>query len=173
MSILMGYRKVAATVVCAVFLIINLVGAIRMLAVAGPLQTQFEHKNLNIVLLALVASAVASFRSGRSVSGGIALGVATALKVYPICLLAWLAIRGRWRAFRAGLAVVIVLSLTPTLFRGVNGLAVDIADWQVLAGSGWPTRRANQSLVAMWGRYLLGEGARGYAYAWPEPVLRS
>ena len=52
----------------------------------------------------VVASAVASFRGGRSVSGGIALGVATALKVYPICLLGWLAIRGQWRAVGAGTA---------------------------------------------------------------------
>jgi hypothetical protein len=133
-----------------------------LLAVAAPLQTQFEHKNLNIVLLALVASAVASFRGGRSVFGGIALGVATALKVYPICLLAWLAIRRQWRALGAGTAAVIVLSLTPALFRGVDGLEADMADWQVLAGSGWPTRRANQSLVAMWGRYLLGERVGGY-----------
>lgn len=133
-----------------------------VLAVAAPLQSQFEHKNLNIVLLALVASAVASFRGARRVYGGIALGVATALKVYPICLLAWLAIRGQWRAFGAGTAAAIVLSLTPVLFRGVDGLPDDMADWQVLAGSGWPTRRANQSLVAMWGRYLLGERVGGY-----------
>jgi hypothetical protein len=133
-----------------------------LLAVAAPLQAQFEHKNLNIVLLALVACAVAGFRGGHSVFGGFALGVATALKVYPICLLAWLAIRGQWRAFGAGTAAAIVLSLTPALLRGADGLATDMADWQVLAGSGWPTRRANQSLFAMWGRYLPGEGAGGY-----------
>lgn len=131
-------------------------------AIAAPLQTQFEHKNLNIVLLALVATVAESFRGGRPVFGGITLGVATALKVYPICLLAWLAIRGQWRAFGAGTAAAIVLSLTPALLRGIDGLQADMADWQVLASSGWPTRRANQSLVAMWGRYLLGEGVGGY-----------
>jgi Glycosyltransferase family 87 len=133
-----------------------------MLAVAAPLQTQFEHKNLNIVLLALVAIAAASFRDGRPACGGIAVGVATALKVYPICLLVWLAIRRQWRALAAGTAAAIALSLTPALLRGVDGLEADLADWQVLAGSGWPTRRANQSLAAMWGRYLLGEGVGGY-----------
>ena len=144
-----------------------------MLAIAAPLQTQFEHKNLNIVLLALVAIAVASFRGGRSVRGGIALGVATALKVYPICLLGWLAIRGQWRAVGAGTAAAIVLSLTPALFRGVDGLEADMADWQALAGSGWPTRRANQSLVAMWGRYLLGEGARRISRPYPRTASHS
>jgi hypothetical protein len=133
-----------------------------LLAIAAPLQTQFEHKNLNIFLLALAACAGASFRDGRSVSGGIALGVAAAVKVYPICLLVWLAIRGQWRAAGAGAAAAIVASLTPALLRGAGGLEADLADWQALAGSGWPTRRANQSLVAMWGRYLLGEGVGGY-----------
>jgi hypothetical protein len=133
-----------------------------IIAVAVPLQSQFEHQNLNIYLLALVACAVASFRSGRSVAGGIALGVAAAVKVYPICMLVWLAIRGQWRAVGAGTAVIVVLSLAPALFRGGSGLEADVMDWLALAGSGWPTRRANQSLVAMWGRYVLGEGAEGY-----------
>jgi alpha-1,2-mannosyltransferase len=133
-----------------------------ILAVAVPLQVQFEHQNLNIVLLALVACAVASFRRGRAVAGGIAIGVAAAVKVYPVCLLAWLAIRGQWRAVGAGTAALYVLTLAPVLFRGVDGLEADTADWRALAGSGWPTRRANQSLIAMWGRYLLGEGPAGY-----------
>lgn len=133
-----------------------------ILAIAGPLQTQFEHKNLNILLLALVACAAASVRAGRFATAGIALGAATAMKVYPICLIVWLAIRGQWRAAGVGAAAAIVVSLTPALLRGFDGLQVDFAEWQMLAGSGWPTRRANQSLVAMWGRYLLGEGAEGY-----------
>lgn len=133
-----------------------------ILAVAYPLQTQFEHQNLNIVLLALVGCAVAALHRGRPVVGGIALGVAAALKVYPVLLLGWLALRRQRRASSTGVAAAFVVSVAPALFRGLDPFLIDVRDWQTLAGSGWPTRRANQSLAAMWGRYLLGEGPGGY-----------
>lgn len=133
-----------------------------ILAIAFPLQTQFEHQNLNIVLLALAAFGVDAFARGRAATGGAAFGLAAAIKVYPVLALVWLAARRRWKAFGAGVVVAGVASVAPIVIRGLDRFVADVADWRTLVGSGWPTRRANQSIVAMWGRYLLGEGPDGY-----------
>ena len=133
-----------------------------LLAIAFPLQTQFEHQNLNIVLLALTAYAAESFMRHRPIAGGAALGIATAIKIYPGVALAWLALRREWRALGAGVAAAAALTVAPALIRGPHAFMADLADFEALAREGWPTRRANQSLFAMWGRYLSEEGPDGY-----------
>jgi alpha-1,2-mannosyltransferase len=133
-----------------------------VLAVAYPLQTQFEHQNLNVVLLAIAAYSADAFVRDRPLSAGVALGVAAAIKVYPVLAVIWVGLRREWRAFSAAVAAAVAVSLAPALLRGVGGFMTDLSAFQTLAASGWPTRRASQSLVAMWGRYLLGEDPTGY-----------
>ena len=137
--------------------------ALPLLAIAFPLQTQFEHQNLNVVLLALAAYGADALILKRPAAGGAALGIAAALKIYPVLALIWLAVRRQWLAFGAGVTAATALTIAPMLLRGRHGYLTDVADFQALAGSGWPTRRANQSLVAMWGRYVYGEDPGGYA----------
>lgn len=133
-----------------------------LLAVAYPLQTQFEHHNLNVVLLALAAYASQAFMRDRPAAGGVALGIAAALKVYPVLALIWIGLRREWRAVAAGAAAAAALTISPALLRGAHGFMIDVDAFRALAASGWPTRRASQSLIAMWGRYLLGEDPTGY-----------
>jgi hypothetical protein len=133
-----------------------------ILAVAFPLQTQFEHQNLNIVLLALAGYAADAFMRQRPVACGAALGLASAIKVYPVTALIWLGLRREWRVFGAGLAAAAAFATAPLIVRGPRDFAADLAEWTSLQAEGWPTRRANQSLAAMWGRYVLGEGPDGF-----------
>jgi len=133
-----------------------------LLAVAYPLQTQFEHQNLNVVLLALAAYAGQAFMRDRPAAGGVALGVTAALKIYPVLALIWIGLRREWRALAAGVAAAATMTIAPALVRGVQGFTIDVDAFRALAASGWPTRRASQSLIAMWGRYLLGEDPTGY-----------
>ena len=63
------------------------------------------------------------------------------------------------------------MSLTPVLFVGRSTFFADVSAWRAIAGEGWPARRANQSMLAMWGRYLAGEGAAGYSNVTPEDVV--
>ena len=142
-----------------------------VLAIASPLQAQFEHQNLNIVLLALAAFGADALIRGRDAAAGAALGLAAAIKVYPVLALVWLAARRRWRAFGVGVAVAALASVAPVAIRGIDRVAADTADWRTIVGGGWPTRRANQSIVAMWGRYLLGEGPDGYPTLTSEQTL--
>ena len=138
--------------------------ALALAAVAFPLQTQFEHQNLNVVLLALSAYAADAFQRRRPWWAGLALGVMAAVKVYPALVLLWLALRRHWSAAAAAVVAIVALNLAPLVFRSLDAFLGDIAMWQMLAGTGWPIRRANQSVLAMWGRYLLGEGPDGYSF---------
>lgn len=130
--------------------------------VAYPLQTQFEHQNINIILLALGAYAAIALRRDRPTAAGVALGAAVALKIYPALALAWLVARRSWRVLSVAVMATVVLSVAPVVLRGTSGFADDVSAWRVIAGGGWPVRRANQSVLSMWGRYLLGEGPSGY-----------
>lgn len=128
-----------------------------LLAIAFPLQTQFEHQNLNIVLLALTAYAAAAITGGQSSRAGVALGAAAALKVYPLLIVGWLAARRAWRAAGAAIICCVAVTLTPALIRGGSQFSSGISTFFNLSAEGWPARPANQSVVAMWGRYLFAD----------------
>lgn len=128
-----------------------------LLAIAFPLQTQFEHQNLNIVLLALTAYAAAAITSGRPSRAGVAVGAAAALKAYPLLIVGWLAGRRAWRAAATAAVCGLAFTLLPVLFRGSPQFSAEISTFFNLSSEGWPARPANQSVLAMWGRYLLGD----------------
>jgi alpha-1,2-mannosyltransferase len=145
-----------------------------LLALAGvayPLQTQFEHQNLNIVLFALAAHAADALRRDRSAAAGVALGAAAALKVYPALALLWLAARRSWHALGAAIVAAMALSVAPVLLNGPSRFLSDVWAWRAIAVEGWPARRANQSVVAMWGRYFLGESPAGYPNVTMDAVV--
>jgi alpha-1,2-mannosyltransferase len=131
-------------------------------AVAFPLQTQFEHQNLNLILLASSGWAACAFADGRPGAAGVPLGLAAALKVYPGIAVAWLMVVRSWRALGTAVLTVFVVSLLPVLVVGWSRFLSEMDAWRGIASMGWTARRANQSIVAMSGRYLLPEGPAGY-----------
>jgi Glycosyltransferase family 87 len=66
------------------------------------------------VLLLLLAVALLAMRRGYEVAGGLALGLAAMLKVYPIFLLLYLGLARRWRA-AAGFLVAAALAFALSL----------------------------------------------------------
>ena len=126
-----------------------------LLAVMYPLQTNFEHQNINAVLLAFAGVGALRESQGRSRAAGLWLGAAAALKVFPLLLLAVLAVRRCWRTLAWASATAVVLTLLPVLRYGAQGYIDLVHDWWSFSGQGhWPIRRHNQSLFAMLGRYL-------------------
>jgi alpha-1,2-mannosyltransferase len=75
-----------------------------------PLENSLALGQINQLVLALLGLFVWALASGRSVLGGVALGVAAALRIHPALFIAWLAWRGKWRA--CGVAVVVALACT-------------------------------------------------------------
>ena len=126
-------------------------------AVLLPIQTNFEHQNMNPLLLALIAAATWQLVRGLDGRAGMLLGVAIALKVFPALLLIVLLSRKRWRAAGAAVMTALVLTLVPLMLYGADGFADLIRDFWRLANSGFPARGNNQSLLAALDR-LFGSG---------------
>jgi alpha-1,2-mannosyltransferase len=119
-------------------------------AVALPLQTNFEHLNMNPLLLALVVAAAADLREGRETRAGVWVGLATALKLFPGLLLAYLAFRRRWRGVAVGGAVAAVATAAALLPYGVGGGLDVLGDWlHIVRQGGWAVAPGNQSIAAL------------------------
>jgi Glycosyltransferase family 87 len=95
-------------------------------AVAQPLQSNFQHLNINIVLLGLVVLAIGELERGREMRAAIWLAVATALKGYPGTMFLYFLARARWRPLLVGGAVVLGLTIVAGLPYGPAG-ALDLA----------------------------------------------
>ena len=91
-----------------------------------PLQSCFEHGNIELVEMAITMSALVAVARGRSRGPGILLGIATMIKFAPVGFLAWLMLRKEWRAVKAGLATIGVIAVAAQVTLGWqnNGLAL-------------------------------------------------
>lgn len=128
-----------------------------LLCVIFPLQTNFEHQNLNPLLLFLLGYAALAFSRDRHAIGGIAIGTAAALKVFPALVIVYLAYRRLWTAVAAAMGAGVLLTLFPMLRYG-HGAAEQFTAWWGISSGGWPTRSQNQSLVAAVDRAVTGFG---------------
>ena len=83
-----------------------------------PLENSMGLGQINALVLALLALFVWSLVSGRVVLGGVALGVATALRVHPALFIGWLAWRRKWLACGVALAVAVACTALATATVG-------------------------------------------------------
>jgi hypothetical protein len=139
-------------------------------AVLFPLQTNFEHQNMNPLLLALVAGATLTLTAGSAVLAGVLVGFATALKAFPALCIAYFAAARNWTACVVSLFTAAILSLLPALAYGPDGFGELVATWLRLSRSGWPARGNNQSLVAAIDRWTGAVGVDGVRTAVDAPV---
>lgn len=102
-------------------------------AIAVPLQDNFQHLNIETLLLALVLAMVVDLADGRDRRAGVWLGIAIALKAFPALLLVWLAYRGRWRAVGISVAVAAGLTYVALLPFGILGAFTQLSDWVSLS----------------------------------------
>ncbi len=130
-------------------------------AVLMPLQTNFEHQNMNALLLGLLVGAMSYLTVGSAIVAGVLVGIATALKAFPALLIVYFAIRGYWRACVTAVMTTIVLTCVPALIYGPSGAVEALATFWRIAGSGWPTRGNNQSLVAAISRLVEPSSSTG------------
>jgi len=127
-------------------------------AVLLPLQTNFEHQNMNALLLAILAGATWHLTLGSAVVAGVLVGTATALKAFPALLIVYLAARRWWTACVTAVLTAIGLTVVPVFVYGVAGFCELLGTWLRLGSSGWPIRGNNQSLVAALDRLILFMG---------------
>ena len=124
-------------------------------AILLPALTNFEHQNMNALLLALIAAATWQMTLGFATAAGILVGIATALKVFPAFLILYFVARRYWTAAMAAIVSTIVLSVAPLVIYGAGFTDLVKTFWR-LGNSGWPIRGNNQSLIAALDRLTLG-----------------
>ncbi len=129
-----------------------------LVAVAVPLQTNFEYQNINAPLLALLIASGVALRGGRETRAAIWIGVMIALKGFPAVLLAYFVSRGRWRGLTIAGAVAAALTLAAVLPAGPAGGAALLRRWLDLTLTGVAEMRGrSQSLPAL--LFLVGAPA--------------
>lgn len=140
--------------------------------------SNFEHTQSNLLILGLALLGLERLRRKRRVSGGLALGLATAFKATPLALLPYLAWRGRWKDLAAATAgCAVAWGILPVLLLGPGGAGAWYRAWWVRATHiPVPRSSMNQSLLATLTR-LLPPGGAGLerlvrpAHAPPLPTL--
>lgn len=137
-----------------------------LLVPARLVLSNFEHNQVNLVVLGLAVAGLWLLRRDRRWSGGLAVGLATAFKATPLLLLPYLAWRGRWRdvgASAAGCAVAWLLF--PALLLGPAEAARWYDGWLGFVGElPLPVIHSNQSFQAAVGRMLGAVGTEGHAF---------
>lgn len=124
------------------------VAVLSLLAVAKPLQGNFEHQNITVVLLYLVMLCHRALEQDAATRAGLWAGVATALKAFPGLLLVYFLLRRRWRSLLGGSLIAGALTVGSLLRYGPAG-AVDTA-WS------WFTTSRTAPILAGFGTQPLG-----------------
>ena len=115
----------------------------------------FLYHQVNLVIFLIVLGGLILQENGKQPLGGIAIGLAAAMKVMPILFLPYLAYRRRWRAALYGVAATAFFSLSPILVLGWNRFLYDFKTWLAICRQNpWGTGSANQSIYALWDRFL-------------------
>jgi hypothetical protein len=85
----------------------------------------------SLILLALMLGAFLSLRHGREILAGALVGLAVAIKAFPLLAIFYLIYRRYWMAaISLVIALVILLFLLPIPFRGWHQTLNDARDWQ-------------------------------------------
>lgn len=151
--------------------ILTLGAVVLGLSLSIPFQEQMGHGQLNAVLLALMLGAWQAWRSDRPTLVGLALGTATALKLFPGFLFLPLLIDRQWRAITTGLITFVVLNVLAGCVLGFDTLQAYVSDVLPQVHE-WRGAWGNASLGGFWHK-AFDPGVKGGAAAplWVSPTV--
>jgi alpha-1,2-mannosyltransferase len=138
-------------------------------AILLPLQTNFEHQNMNALLLGASGFTAYALVRHRWQAAGALIGFAAALKIFPALAILYVAARGWWRCAAVSVVTCAVLTVLPAAVYG-RGFAPQVKSWLQIASGGWPVRGQNQSLMAAIDRALPGGPEAGIHNAQQVPA---
>ncbi|MEC7583036.1 MAG: glycosyltransferase family 87 protein [Planctomycetota bacterium] len=114
----------------------------------------FEHLQVNIAIFALTLAGMHWQDTGRVVRGGVAIGLAIAMKVMPVVFVPYLLYRRRFLAATVATLAAAAFSLSPALLFGWDQFVDYVVAWRAAIEPGWGVSTMNQSIFAMWDRFL-------------------
>ncbi len=113
--------------------------------------------NIQMLIFALVAAALLSVHR-RPIYSGILLGTATALKVWPLAFLPYLAALRMWRIATLGLVIAAILTVAPVAYFGWHDYSSIMSAWwdqeYSIAKAGGAIAGPSQSLKGVLERHL-------------------
>jgi hypothetical protein len=119
--------------------------------------SNFEHLQVNIVILALTLVGLTLHQRGSDTRAGLMIGAAAALKVMPVLFVPYFLWRRQWRAALSTGAFAIAWSLVPAVAYGWPAYVGQLEAWRGVLRTGWGVGKMNLSVYAMFDR-LLGHG---------------
>jgi hypothetical protein len=117
-----------------------------------PLYNTLWEGQFNLLPLLSVAIAILLLYRKREGFAGVALGVGTAIKLFPAALIVWLIWKRRFKAFFASVLVTLALTILSGFLIGWNNLGWYLQHGLGLANEGWAIQPPNQSLFAFFAR---------------------
>jgi len=124
----------------------------------------FEHLQINILMLALVVVGLGQHRRDAHARAGLLLGAAAAIKVMPILFAPYFAWRRQWRAAAWLAAATAAWSLVPVAVYGPAAFVDQLRGWSEALRAGWGVGRMNVSVYAALDR-IIGHGLVPFATA--------
>jgi alpha-1,2-mannosyltransferase len=120
-------------------------------ATAVPIETNFEHRNVNTILLLLIIAAAVDLEHARDRRAGLWVGLAAAIKAFPALLIPYFAIQRRWSAFGVAVAVAAGGTLLALVPYGPAGAWQNVIDWlqSSFGQAHWQLSVNDQSLRAL------------------------
>jgi hypothetical protein len=94
--------------------------AVTLLLVFAPFRQQMLQGQFNLVLLLLLTGVWAAQRSGRQAWAGAFLGVASAIKLYPVLLILYFLLRRQWKAAIVSAVSLALVTLLTVAVLGVS-----------------------------------------------------
>lgn len=135
--------------------LLGLVLVFGLLFIWNPVQVDLRYGQLSILLAVLLVGGYRAVATGRPALGGVLVGTAIAVKLFPLALVGYLALKRRWSAAAWALAAAAALSGLATLALGWDAIASYLRE-SVPAAAYWRGSEANYSLFAVVWRSLAG-----------------
>lgn len=108
---------------------------------------EFQSQNMTAVLLLIAGLSARAMDRRRDGEAGVWLGLAAALKLFPLLALGYFFFRGRWKILLAGVISAAVFTLIPVLRYGVGGFVGLWREWLVSRQVNvWPADFQSQSI---------------------------
>ncbi|HEX3927875.1 MAG TPA: glycosyltransferase family 87 protein [Gemmatimonadales bacterium] len=109
----------------------------------------FEHLQINILILALTSIGLLMHRCGRDGRAGVLIGAAAALKVLPVLFVPYFIWRRQWRAALMTATATVAWSLIPAAVWGMPRFVSAFHAWIDVLRAGSGVGKMNLSVYAM------------------------
>lgn len=125
-----------------------------ILLLGNPILNQIYQGQLNCLLAALMIAAWVADRHGQPALAGAAIGLAGAVKLYPLFLLGYFLFTRRWSGLAAGVAVFLIANGIAASLFGMSQFQDYAEDVVPTIAGQFQTAWANESFHGFWLRLL-------------------